>query len=217
MGIGGRANDGILLTQIIAWCIDVAKPLQNKPFVPMKLLLFLPMLVLLAVPAAGQRPGAPDSVAASELDYLRRHEIRHAQILTAWGLGHLLIGGTSMFLTAIPTEAHQFHHMNAAWGSINLPIGLWMWHNARQFSPQNTPNPLGKARAFRRLLLVNVGLDVAYVGAGLWLAHHGRQPGPWDYLYRGFGNACIVQGAGMFTLDLTSSLLLIRHQRRAGR
>lgn len=173
---------------------------------------FLLLLLPLTVAAQALTAPPPDTTIGPELAYLRRHEIRHGQALSAWAFGNLVIGGTSMFFT--DGQAHQFHHMNAAWGSINLPIGLWMWHHARQFSPVNTPEPRASITGFRRLLLLNIGLDASYLGVGLLLLHHGRQPGEYSTLYRGFGSAVLLQGGGLLTLDVASLLALRRHQRR---
>jgi hypothetical protein len=169
------------------------------------LLLLLPFSVV--AQALTTTPPA-DSTASPALRRLQRHEIHHGQALAAWALGNLVVGGTGMFFTH--GQAHQFLHMNAAWGSINLPIGLWMWHHARQFSPLNTPDPDARTVRFRRVLLVNIGLDLSYIGAGLLLHRHGSTASEYAYAYRGFGQACVLQGVGLLTLDLISLRTLRR-------
>jgi hypothetical protein len=49
----------------------------------------------------------------------------------------------------------------------------------------------------RRVLLVNAGLDVAYLGSGAWLV---RQPG-----WGGDGAAVLVQGAFLLWLDASAA------------
>ncbi len=165
----------------------------------------------LAVAAQALTSPPPDTSAGPELAYLRHHEIRHGQALGLWALGNLVMSAAGMFFS--DGQAQQFCHMSAAWGSINLPIGLWMWHHARQFSPLNTPDPRARTAGFRRLLLINIGFDLSYLGAGLLLYHHGQHPGQYAYFYRGFGDAFLLQGVGMLTLDVASVALLRRHQR----
>ncbi|MBN1486484.1 MAG: hypothetical protein JW981_02505 [Anaerolineae bacterium] len=51
----------------------------------------------------------------------------------------------------------------------------------------------------RRILSVNTGLDVLYVGGGLLVA---KSKGRDDDVWRGAGSGIVVQGAFLFFFDL---------------
>ncbi|GAB3893934.1 hypothetical protein GCM10028803_08640 [Larkinella knui] len=175
-----------------------------------KVLTFIAGL-LLAIIAKAQPVAGDSATSKRERDYLFRHELTHARVLSAWAATNLVVGGTAMFFSQ--GEAHQFHHMNAAWGSINLLVGGSMWYKVRHpklpFSSQSVAQ---KSTQFKRLLLINVGLDLAYLATGLLL--HQQASGENQAVFHGFGKSIMLQGGALLTLDVTSLLLLTSHQKR---
>lgn len=83
-------------------------------------------------------------------------------------------------------RAHAgFWGMTVLWLAINGGIGVWA-----------LLDPVTEIEAFRRLLLVNAGLDVGYLVTG-WILLTRTDP-----LVRGFGRAILIQGAFLMVLDL---------------
>ena len=78
-----------------------------------------------------------------------------------------------------------FWSMTLLWIAIDLAIVVWA-----------LVDPVVDPDEFRRLLLVNGGLDVVYLVVGVVLV---RRPEP---LPRGFGIAVLVQGAFLLVFDL---------------
>lgn len=116
--------------------------------------------------------------------------------LAVFGASSVAVGGV-LALTAPSPTARAFGQQTAAWGAINTAIaGFGAWRSRTRPA---------EAAGLRRTLLVNAGLDVAYVAAGAHLAHHrstldGRVTAD---AARGHGLAVVVQGVGLMVLDLT--------------
>jgi hypothetical protein len=108
------------------------------------------------------------------------------RVLGRWAVGSLVVGAA---LSADP-RTRGFGRQTAAWGLVDGAIALV---GARRLAAGRTTAP---AR-LRRVLLVNAGLDVGYLGAALWLV---RQP-----RWRGDGAAVLVQGAFLLWLDGTAA------------
>jgi hypothetical protein len=108
----------------------------------------------------------------------------------------VVIGGLMALTSSSPT-GRAFGQQTAGWGTINTAIaGFGAWRSRTRPA---------EAAGLRRTLLVNAGLDVAYVAAGAHLAHHrstlgGRVTAD---AARGHGLAVVVQGLGLMVLDLT--------------
>lgn len=142
---------------------------------------------------------------------LKRHRTLHTKVFAGWALASLLLGCTGMFLTA--GRWHHFHHMNAAWGSINLTIAGVLWYQTRRLSLSLTESATAaKERRFRRFLRINVGLDIGYALVGCGLYRWGAESAALQPLLQGFGLAVGVQGLVLLSLDATS--LRISNGRR---
>ena len=106
--------------------------------------------------------------------------------LGRWAVGSMLLGSA----LAVAPRTRGFGRQTAAWGAVDGAIALV---GARRLARGRTTDP---AR-LRRMLLVNAGLDVGYLAAGLWLSRRSR--------WRGDGLAVLVQGAFLLVLDGTAA------------
>jgi hypothetical protein len=116
--------------------------------------------------------------------------------LAVFGASSVALGGLVAVTSSSPT-IRAFGEQSAAWGAVNIAIaGFGAWRSRTR--------PAESAR-LRRTLLVNAGLDVAYVATGAHIAYHrttfgGRVS---TDAARGHGLAVVVQGLGLMALDLT--------------
>lgn len=123
--------------------------------------------------------------------------------LAVWSLGSVLKGGALWWLgnrTNRPAVT-AFGRQNAAWGAIDLGIAtVGLVRRGRQ------PNDDQRRRRLRRTLLINAGLDVGYVGAGVLLVRHrataAKLPGYSAAAAVGDGSAIVIQGGFLLILDL---------------
>ncbi len=142
-------------------------------------------------------------------------------VLGGWATGNLLAGGIGMATTPPGSEAWHFHLMNAAWNTVNLGIALPAWAGARKRlrtpAALDIPGTFDAQRKVEVLYLINGGLDLAYLGAGLWLWEHGHGDPALAHreLFRGFGTSLLLQGGFLLAFDVASYLVHARHWRRA--
>jgi hypothetical protein len=108
------------------------------------------------------------------------------RVLAAWSAASLLVGAA----LAVPARTRGFGRRTAAWGAVDGAIALVGVLRRRQAGP-TAPAWL------RRVLLVNVGLDVGYPGVGAALCRRSR--------WRGDGLAVLVQGAFLLVLDTVAA------------
>jgi hypothetical protein len=63
--------------------------------------------------------------------------------------------------------------------------------------------------------LINAGLDLGYIGLGLWMQERGQRPGIDNAArLRGWGNAILVQGGFLLAYDLVAFVAHARHWDR---
>lgn len=133
-------------------------------------------------------------------------------LLLGWSAVNL-VGGTTGYLLADGPRAEGFWAGNAAWNTVNAAIAVTGLATlpARRAEPWDEATARRQTDMFERALLVNVGLDVAYVTSGLWLGERGRRKG--DQRLQGLGDALIVQGGFLLLFDVGLVVLSSRISR----
>ena len=167
------------------------------------------------VPSTMHQAVAPrEEPVAAGPDYLQHHIITHAKVLLGWALANLLIGGGGMFWSE--GQLHHFLHMNAAWGSINLLVAVILWYKNAQPRPLATVSV--RLRHFKKVLHVNVGLDLGYLVIAYWFLRKAEASEALGDLLRGFGQSIVLQGAVLLACDLVSlRILFLRRSRMVDR
>ena len=133
---------------------------------------------------------------------LQKAEQAHLWRVGVWG-GVNALGGLALVLgTSRARHAARWHFggMTAGWGIVNVGIaavGLWA-----ASPPSAEPGAvLAAERQFHDILLLNLGLNVAYSAVGSTMLAAGYRNVAAAGRWRGFGTALILQGAGLLVLD----------------
>jgi hypothetical protein len=129
------------------------------------------------------------------------YQRRALRPLLRWGMGSSLAGVTFALL---PNDYwRQFGLQAAAWGVIDAALAMAGRRSAllkaeRSFAGDlSEANEHAEAEQFRRILLVNAGLDVIYIIAGLATAsRYADTPGR-----RGLGHGIALQGLFLLIFD----------------
>ena len=161
------------------------------------------VLFALGAPCAyGQTtPTDPERVAQLAED-LHAAERAHLWRVALWGSASLA-GGLAAWSLASRNEHPawwSFGGMTAGWGAVNVGIAAV---GGLALDPPATTlgGALSAERTYHDILLLNLGLNVAYVGVGGTLLAAGARGVASAPEWRGAGTALIVQGAGLLVLD----------------
>ena len=106
-------------------------------------------------------------------------------LLLGWSTAWMMASIIGMWASVRRGFWNAFWFMTGLWCAINAAIVVWS-----MLAPPSELEP------FRQLLLINAGLGVGYVAAGLVLVTR-RKP-----LLRGFGAAVLIQGGYLILADL---------------
>lgn len=142
-------------------------------------------------------------------------------VLGGWAVGNLVAGGVGMATTPSGSEAFHFHQMNAAWNVVNLGIAVPAYLGAKKRlrgpSTLDIPGTFDAQRKVEAVYLINTGLDLAYMGAGLWLWENGRgdPAAKRSEMFQGFGTSLLLQGGFLFVYDLANYIVHARHWKRS--
>jgi len=147
----------------------------------------------------------------------KRNEINQTgmKVLSGWALANIAIGSVAFYRTKGVNK--YFNQMNVYWNIINLGIASAGYFGAKEaLNKQFTlAQSLHEQHKTEEILLLNTGLDVAYMAGGLFLHQRGMNKSS-DRL-RGYGNAVILQGAFLFLFDASLFAIQNRHGKTADR
>jgi len=125
-------------------------------------------------------------------------------VLGGWAVANILSGSIASGRTSGATR--YFHQMNAGWNAVNLGIAALGFYQASMADPESwsLAESIRRNYSLEKILLLNTGLDVAYMAGGFWMqeraAHTTKNP---DRL-KGFGRSLVLQGAFLLVFDIAS-------------
>ncbi len=145
--------------------------------------------------------------------HLERMKINESAMLVlgGWAVGNILVGTYGNFKAS--GEAKYFHQFNAAWNIVNLGIAAFGYFNAVNSDPSSMTNLeiIKDFNSLQNLLLLNAGLDVAYIATGFYLKERSKNSSSSERL-RGYGNSLLLQGGFLLVFDI---VLYFIHQNNA--
>lgn len=125
-------------------------------------------------------------------------------VLASWAVGNIVWGGLSA-RNAIGTSRY-FHQMNAAWNTVNLGIAVLGYYQAQHTDPAawSLAESIRQNYKLEKILLLNTGLDLAYMAGGAWMIEKGKNATENPDRWKGFGKSLILQGAFLLVFDIAS-------------
>jgi hypothetical protein len=145
--------------------------------------------------------------------HLERMKINESAMLVlgGWAVGNILVGTYGNFKAS--GEAKYFHQFNAMWNVVNLGIAAFGYFNAINSDPSSMSNLeiLNEYNSLQSFLLLNAGLDVAYIATGFYLKERSKNSSSSERL-RGYGNSLLLQGGFLLMFDVA---LYFIHQNNA--
>ncbi len=156
--------------------------------------------------------GQQEEATLTEINAERIQLTRNAMwVLGGWAAGNILSG--SILRSTTEGKRSYFHEMNLFWGVVNLGIaGVGIYQ-----SYHTDPSALdvwGSIKAqhnLEKILLINDGLNVAYIMTGLYLRERGLRQNKPSVRLEGYGNSLILQGSFLLLFDTIQ--YLVYHQK----
>lgn len=132
-------------------------------------------------------------------------------ILGGWAAGNILVGTYGNFKSS--GEAKYFHQFNTMWNVVNLGIAAFGYLNAVNSDPSSMTSLeiIKDYNSLQSFLLLNAGLDAAYIMTGFYLKERSKNSSSAERL-RGYGNSLLLQGGFLLLFDVT---LFFIHQNNA--
>jgi len=123
-------------------------------------------------------------------------------VLGGWALANMAAGAYGW--ATFEGEKKYFSQMNLFWNVVNLSIaGFALYSNySTDVSLMSEGELLTKHLKTEKLFLINSGLDVGYLGAGLLMRHLSSNSEKRGDLLKGYGNAVILQGGFLLVFDM---------------
>lgn len=137
---------------------------------------------------------------------------RGMMVLGSWAIANMTVGAFGMKNNA--GEDKYFHQMNLLWNTVNASIASYALISGltEDFSAYRQNELLAKHEGLEKILLINSGMDVLYIGAGAWMVKRSRSVTKRQALWKGYGRSVMLQGGFLLVFDLI--LYSIQHSRK---
>lgn len=133
-------------------------------------------------------------------------------VLGGWAVANMAIGTYGWI--NFTGEHKYFSQMNFFWNTVNLAIAGFSLHGTGQMDCYSisVADALTRQMKTEKVLLVNAGLDAAYIGSGFLLRYFSGKSEKRRDLLKGYGNSLIMQGAFLMVFDLAFYKVLHSHR-----
>lgn len=122
-------------------------------------------------------------------------------VLGSWALVNFSFSGYRM--TQTTGSEYYFHQMNVFWNTVNAGIATAGYLSVVNAEPGLSQQELlMEYNNFSKILLLNTGLDLAYMGVGLYLKERSHNVTKHSQRLKGYGNSLLLQGGFLFIFDL---------------
>jgi hypothetical protein len=135
--------------------------------------------------------------------------------LGSWATANFIGSGIG-WATAPNEEMKSFHQMNVMWNTVNFALAIPGYIKARKENPKlSFYETLSAQQQTEKVFLINSGLDIGYVSAGLLLRSAANNNLEKQDQFNGFGNGLILQGGFLLVFDLTAYFIHNRHRKKS--
>jgi len=169
------------------------------------------LVCLFPVLVSAQEIGQPElNLNWEELNISRLTSQKRALwTLGGWAAANIVVGVGASFAS----QGHwkHFHQFNAAWNSVNLALAGFGLRDVYAADPAafSGLETLQEIESLQKILLLNTGLDLAYLAVGGWLVTRAQVPDvKRPDMLKGFGNSLFLQGGFLLVFDSVFYLVL---------
>ncbi|MDO3643323.1 hypothetical protein [Mucilaginibacter sp. L3T2-6] len=120
-------------------------------------------------------------------------------VLGSWAIANIGVGAAG-WGGSKGGQNKYFYQMTTFWGAANLGAAI-LGYTGNKNKQLSAPETLKAQRKIQKIFLINGGLDLAYIGAGIYLNHRGITHG--SAQLKGYGTALLPQGLFLLLFDGT--------------
>ena len=133
-------------------------------------------------------------------------------VLGSWAAVNIAVGAIG--LSTSTGETKYFHQMNLIWGSVNLAIAgsTYLGLRKKKSAISLSQTMLGQS-AIEKTFLINGGLDLVYLTAGLYCLEKSKNDSKPDK-YKGYGKSLFVQGGSLLLFDVIMYITNLKHGKQ---
>ncbi|MDB9990324.1 hypothetical protein OAD79_02635 [Flavobacteriales bacterium] len=166
----------------------------------MKYLKFIvPVIIFISLTSAVK---SQDSTRIHDLFYKKQQQ--SLSLLSSWSVGNLILSPIATKNLFSPSTTNEyFHQMNFSWNLLNVGIA-GLGHiivNKDSKKPWDIQTLHFKMKKAEKSIIINIGLDIAYMITGLLLKNNAKKNNSEYYMNKGYGNSLILQGGYLLIYD----------------
>lgn len=148
-----------------------------------------------------------DSLAQQELGGFNQERLQVNKIgmmvLGGWALGNMGVNGVLLTNPSSNEQGH-FYRMNIFWNVVNLGLAIPGLRYSLITDPTtlNLAETVGEYHQMGKVLLMNAGLDVAYITGGFLMKEMAKTREAKRDILNGYGRSLILQGGFLLAFDI---------------
>lgn len=138
-------------------------------------------------------------------------------VLSSWAVGNMGVNGFALRNPSSNEQAH-FYRMNIFWNVVNLGLAIPGLRYSLITDPStiNLAETVGEYHQMGKILLMNAGLDVAYITGGFLMKEMAKSREKKQNILNGYGRSLILQGGFLLAFDVVLySVLQSKNQKLA--
>jgi hypothetical protein len=120
-------------------------------------------------------------------------------VLGSWAVTNIGIGAAG-WANSKGGQNKYFYQMTTIWGAANLGAAI-LGYTSNKNNTLNAAESLKAQQKIEKIFLINGGLDLVYIGTGVFLNRRGNTNG--SAQLKGYGSALIPQGIFLLLFDGT--------------
>lgn len=129
-------------------------------------------------------------------------------VLGGWAVANMAYGGYKT--TRTTGQEKYFHQMNMLWNTVNLGLAASSLLTT-DFETLNLQKTIAQQHKMEKILLLNIGLDAAYIATGFFLKEKGKTAAKTPERWAGYGNSLLLQGGFLLAFDGVLYYTLQKH------
>ena len=143
-----------------------------------------------------------DSISLHKMFYKKQQQ--SLSLLSSWSVGNLIYSPIATNHLFSPSKKNEyFYQMNFSWNLLNAGIA-GLGHiivNRDSKKPWDMKTLHNKKIKAEKSIIINMGLDLAYMVAGLLLRNNAKKNNAEESMNKGYGNSLILQGGYLLFYD----------------